>query len=204
MNLKNQAEKYIFTLYCAGVVIQNILATKSINVFMFSVTTGILISPLVFLSQDVFTEIYGFKKARNMVMFGYLMNLIFIVLSVISIYIPKASFYQNQEAFQTIMGTTFRIAISSFIAYCTGSLINVKIMSDLKVRNGLFFRAISSTIVGQLADNFLFSFLAFVGIMNIKDIILMTLGATIIETIYEVILFPITKSAINKLENSAD
>ena len=201
MEIKIKVEKYIFAMYCAGVIIQNVLATKNISVFIFSVTTGILVSPLVFLTQDIYTETYGFKKARNMVLFGYLMNFCMIILGVISIYIPKASFYQNQEAFATIMGTTFRIVVSSFIAYSVGSVVNVKIMADLKERSSLFFRAISSTVVGQLLDNFLFSFLAFIGIMKFKDVLLMTVGATIIETLYEVVLFPLTKRCINKLNS---
>ena len=56
---KLEIENYLFGIYCAGIIIQNILATKNIDILMFTVTTGILVSPLVFIIQDVQTEIFG-------------------------------------------------------------------------------------------------------------------------------------------------
>ena len=63
---KLEIENYLFGIYCAGIIIQNILATKNIDILMFTVTTGLLVSPLVFIIQDVQTEIFGYKKAKKM------------------------------------------------------------------------------------------------------------------------------------------
>ena len=98
---KIEIEKYLFGIYCAGIIIQNILATKNIDITIFTVTTGILVSPLVFIIQDIQTEVYGYKKAKKMIILGYLMNFIAIMLYSFSILIPSSNTYTNQEAFIT-------------------------------------------------------------------------------------------------------
>lgn len=202
---RNDLEKYLFGIYCAGIIIQNILATKNIDISIFTVTTGILVSPLIFIIQDVQSEIFGYKKAKKMIILGYVMNFLAIILYTLSIRLPSSMTYQNQEAFTTILSTTPRITIASFIAYITGSLINSKIMTGLKRKyeRNLFFRAISSTIAGQFIDNMLFSIIAFYGILPNTAIISMIIGGTIFEVLYEIIFYPITKKIIYKIQNIA-
>jgi uncharacterized integral membrane protein (TIGR00697 family) len=199
---KVEIEKYLFGIYCAGIIIQNILATKNIDITIFTVTTGILVSPLVFIIQDIQTEIFSYKKAKKMIILGYLMNFIAIMLYTFSISIPSSSTYTNQEAFTTILGTTPKIAIASFIAYMIGALINSKVMEKLKNKHekNLFFRAISSTVVGQFIDNMLFAVIAFIGILPTQAIISMIVGGTLFEVIYEIIFYPITKKLIQKIK----
>lgn len=195
-------EKYLFGIYCAGIIIQNILATKNIDILMFTVTTGILVSPLVFIIQDIQTEVFGYKNAKKMIILGYMMNFIATILYTVAIIIPSASTYINQEAFNAILGTTPRIAIASFIAYIIGSLINSKIMEQLKsnYEKKLFFRAILSTVFGQFVDNMLFAVIAFLGILPIQAIVSMIIGGTIFEVIYEIIFYPITKKLIKTIK----
>lgn len=201
MDKLNNEEKFIFGIYCAALLIQNILALKSIDIFMFTMTTGILVSPIVFIMQDVETEIFGYKNAKQMILLAYLMNFIFTVLVTISIKINPSFTYFNQEQFQTIFSSSLRITVASFIAYCTGSLSNAKIMSIKSEERGLFLRAISSTVVGQLLDNALFSFIAFLGVLPLSAIFSMIIGATIFETVYEIAFYPITKKIISKLKD---
>lgn len=201
MNEIKNKEKFIFGIYCAALLIQNILALKSIDIFMFTMTTGILVSPIVFIMQDVETEIFGYKNAKQMILLAYLMNFVFIVLVTIAIKINPSFAYSNQKQFETIFSTTWRITLASFIAYCIGSLSNAKIMSIKKESRGLFLRAILSTVVGQLLDNALFSFIAFLGILPLNAIYSMVIGATIFETVYEIVFYPITRKIILKLKD---
>lgn len=205
--MKDSIKKYnllmiMFGIYAGAILIQNILATKQIDIFMFTVTTGILVSPIVFIIQDIVSEIYGYKEAKKMVFLGFIMNFIGVLLFTLAIYIPSSQFWNNQQAFSTILGTTFRISIASFTAYIIGSLTNSKIMVMLKEKypQSLFVRAISSTIVGQFLDNALFAIIAFLGILPIQAIISMIIGGTIFEVLYEIIFYPITKTSIKKIK----
>ena len=196
MNNKKNREAILFGVYAAALLIQNILALKTIDVWVFSLTTGVLVSPIVFMAQDVESEIYGYKHARTMILLAYLMNFIFTLLVTLAIHITPSVAYANQQAFSTIFSTTWRITLASFAAYTVGSLVNAKIMTVRKERHGLFYRAIFSTVVGQLLDNAIFCFGAFLGVLPINAIIMMVVGATIWETLYEIVLFPVTKRVI--------
>lgn len=196
MNTKKNREAIIFGVYTAALLIQNILALKSVDIFVFTMTTGVLVSPIVFIAQDVESEIYGYKHARTMILLAYLMNMIFTALVGIAIAIKPSFAYGNQEAFATIFSTTWRITLASFVAYTTGSLINAKVMTLHKEKHGLFYRAITSTIVGQFLDNAIFSFGAFLGVLPLGAIVTMVVGATIWETLYEVVVYPVTKRVI--------
>lgn len=188
----------LFAIYAGGVLAQNVLASKQIDIWQFTVTTGILVSPFVFIVQDLVTEVFGYKTAKRMVLTGFAINFFFVLLATLAIILPSSAFWNNQEAFASIFGTTFRISVASFTAYCVGSLLNTKIMAKMREKypKSLFVRAITSTIVGQLLDNAIFSFGAFLFVLPLPAIWSMVIGATIFETIYEVICFPITRASI--------
>lgn len=198
--------KISFAIYAAAIVIQNILATKQIDIGMFTVTTGILVSPIVFIIQDIVSELYNYKEAKRMVIVGFIMNFIGVLLFTLAIYLPASEFWSNQQAFASVLSTTLRISTASFLAYLIGSLTNVKVMTALKKRfpNSLFVRAITSTIAGQLLDNAVFSCVAFVGVLPFSAVISMIVGATLFEILYEVIFYPVTKIAISKVKKAIE
>lgn len=199
---KNKLLQIFFGIYTGAILIQNILATKQIDILVFTVTTGILVSPIVFIIQDIVAELYGYKDAKKMVLLGFIMNFIGVLLFALAIYLPGSQFWGNQTAFQSILGTTFRISVASFTAYIIGSLTNSGIMVLLKKKfpKSLFVRAISSTIVGQFLDNAIFAVVAFLGILPINAIFSMIIGGTLFEVLYEIIFYPITKLSIKKCE----
>ena len=197
---KNKLLQIFFAVYAAAIIIQNILATKQIDIAMFTVTTGILVSPIVFIIQDIIAELYGYKEAKRMVLIGFAMNFVGVLLFTLAIHIPASQFWANQAAFSAILGTTLRITIASFTAYVIGSLTNSGVMVYLKKKfpKSLFIRAISSTIVGQFLDNALFAFIAFYGVLPMAALWSMVVGGTIFEVLYEIIFYPITKLSIKK------
>lgn len=202
-NFKNKLLPVLFGVYCASLMIQNVLATKTIDIAVFTVTTGVLVSPFVFIVQDVTSELYGYEKAKRMIFVSFAMNFLAAILYQFAILLPPSVSFANQEGFASVLGSTLRITCASFAAYLAGSLINTKVMVKLKERyeDSLFVRAISSTVVGQFVDNAIFSFGAFAFVLPFPVIVSMVFGATLFEVLYEVIFFPITKKVIRKLES---
>lgn len=205
-NFKNKLLPVLFGVYCASLMIQNVLATKTIDIAVFTVTTGVLVSPFVFIVQDVTSELYGYEKAKKMIVVSFAMNFIAAILYQLAIALPPSVSFTNQEAFAGVLGSTLRITCASFAAYVTGSILNTKIMSALKERHGksLFVRAISSTVVGQLFDNAIFSFGAFAFVLPIPVIVSMVIGATVFEVLYEILFYPVTKKTIRTLESKME
>lgn len=200
---KNKILPVLFGVYCASLMIQNVLATKTIDIAVFTVTTGVLVSPLVFIIQDVTSELYGYEKAKKMILLSFVMNFIATLLFQTAILLPSSQSFVNQDAFSTILGSTFRITCASFAAYVTGSLINSKIMIAMKKRynKSLFVRAITSTLAGQFLDNAIFSFGAFAFVLPVPVIVSMVIGATLFEVMYEIVFYPVTKKVISVLQN---
>lgn len=203
MNMNKQITSILFGMYCGGLMIQNILAVKSIDISVFTVTTGILISPLLFIIQDISSEIFGYKQTKDMILLSFVMNFIGVILFQLAILIPASGVWDNQQAFAAVLGTTVRITAASFIAYVSGSLLNAKIMVKMKRVNesNLFIRAITSTLFGQFLDNAIFAFGAFLFIIPVPALLSMVAGGTVFEVLYEIIFYPVTKKIIKYLKN---
>jgi uncharacterized integral membrane protein (TIGR00697 family) len=183
----------------------NILASKQVDIFMFTINLGLFISPIVFIVNDIQSEIFGYKNAKNMIRVGLVVNIAVAIIYFTAIKLPPSSNYHNQEAFYTVLGSTTRITIASIIAYYIGSLINSKVMTSMKKRyeKYLFFRAITSTIFGQIMDNVVFMTLSFIGVLPVLSILSMIVGGTIIEVLYEVVFYPLTRILIKTIKKNS-
>jgi uncharacterized integral membrane protein (TIGR00697 family) len=152
----------------------------------------------VFIINDIQSEVFSYKQAKTMIIAGLIVNICVAVIYAGAINIPSSKQYVNQEAFKTVLGSTFRITLASVTAYFIGSIINAKVMDYMKIKYGkyLFFRAITSTVFGQIMDNIVFMTLAFAFVLPASSILTMIIGGTIIEVGYEVIFYPLTRLAI--------
>jgi uncharacterized integral membrane protein (TIGR00697 family) len=156
---------------------------------------GVLIFPIAYILNDVITEVWGFAKARMIIWTGFAINIMAILFFTLAIAVPGAPFWQNQEAFATILGNTPRIVAASLSAYLVGSFINAFIMSRMKVMTkGKDFpvRAIISTVIGETVDSGIFIVIAFAGIFPMGVILTMIFTQAMIKTIYEIIILPVT------------
>lgn len=121
---------------------------------------------LVYIVNDVLAEIYGFKKARNTILLGFVINIIAVIAYKIALLLPAPN-YINTEAFDIVLGSTFRVLIASFTAYLIGSLVNAYVMVKLKKwsEKHLMFRCVMSTLIGETLDAIIFITVAFAFVM---------------------------------------
>lgn len=204
---ENKADLYrlmLWSFYAVAVIMKNIFATKRWKVGFIQAPAGYIFEPVTFIAQDVETETRGYKSAKTMVFWGFALNIIVALASQLAIILPNASSPEIQTSFAIVLGNVPRILVASLIAYLLGGTLNVKIMSHLKEKknNSLLYRAIVSTIFGQLLDNIVFSNIAFLGIIPLNQIIYMSISMTIIETIYEIVFYPVTKFLIYKIKEA--
>ena len=208
----------ITACYIAGAIMQNILAVKTFGTSVIAITTGgTLISWLVFACMDIITEIWGKKRAIRTFIGGAILNLLFNLVCWIAITIPGTSdFIQN--SYSIVLGTGWRIVIGSITAFLLGNFINTQIMHLMKVHSKdqndskrFMFRAIISTLFGQLIDNGLFYLIAFapLGIPGTVEnswsmILQLVVFTTCIETIVEAIVSPLTAKFVKHLKNKKE
>jgi uncharacterized integral membrane protein (TIGR00697 family) len=186
-------------LFATCLLISNILATKVLMIGPWAAPAGVIIFPLAYILNDVITEVWGFSKARLIIWTGFAVNVIAVLFFTAAIAIPGAPFWQNQEAFSSVLGNTPRIVLASLTAYLIGSFLNAFVMSRMKVATmgkGFGIRAILSTLVGETADSLIFIGIAFAGVFPFEVLVNMILAQALMKTFYEIIILPVTIIAV--------
>nr|HET6902532.1 queuosine precursor transporter [Ktedonobacteraceae bacterium] len=193
----------IASLFVTCLITANIIAVKLIGVFGFLVPAGIIIFPLSYLFGDVLTEVYGYAAAREVIWLGFLCNLLAVVAIALGGLAPAAPFWQNQGAYETILGFTPRLLLASFMAYLAGEFTNSFILAKVKIATKgrwLWMRTISSTLVGEGLDTTIFISIAFWGIIP-PAMVLTTIGTQwTLKVLYEVIATPFTYAVVGFLK----
>ncbi len=206
MNMfENMAKTELYAMLCgiftASLIVSNIIAGKTFDFFSFTLPCGVVIFPVIYIVNDVLAEIYGYEKARKVIILGFLMNIVAVICYQITILLPAPVFFENSEAFSIVLGSTFRLLIASFAAYLVGSIVNAKLMVYLKKwdEDKLFFRCIVSTLFGEGLDAIVFIFIGFLGTMPLEALLLMIVAQALFKTIYEIIVYPLTRTVIIKI-----
>lgn len=193
-------------VFTACLIVSNIIAGKTFDFFSFVLPCGVIIFPIIYIVNDVLAEVYGYEKARNVILLGFFMNLLAVIAYNITIILPAPVFFENSEAFGIVLGSTLRLLVASFIAYLVGSLVNAKLMTYLKKwdEDKLFFRCIASTLFGEGLDALIFIIIGFYGTMPVEALILMIVAQALFKTIYEIIVYPLTRYVIGKVKALPD
>jgi uncharacterized integral membrane protein (TIGR00697 family) len=203
MNKNYKYFSVISVFFVAVLLISNVASTKIVDFGYFVFDGGTLLFPLSYIFADILTEVYGYKKTKQVIWLGFisalLMSLVFIVVGVL----PAASDWHNQDAYNKILGLTPRIVIASLLAYSFGQFFNAFVLAKMKILTKgkwLWTRTIGSTVVGELVDSFLFIVIAFFGILPNSLLITLIISNYIFKTVVEILFTPLTYRVINFLK----
>ncbi len=152
------------SLFIASLISANLLGIKIFSFFHFSLSVGILVYPLTFLITDAIGEVYGYKKAKNLIYSAFLAQLFVFVLIVIAIKLPNADRFTLNNEYQQIFSSSLRMIIASLIAFLISQTHDIWSFNWWKQKtNGhyLWLRNNASTIISQAIDTLIFMFIAF-------------------------------------------
>jgi uncharacterized integral membrane protein (TIGR00697 family) len=156
----------VMALFVAVLLISNIASSKILTLGPFTFDGGTLLFPISYIFGDILTEVYGYRRSRRVIWAGFgCAALMALVLAVVGA-LPPAEGWENQQAYQAILGTTPRIVLASLIAYFAGEFSNSYTLAKMKVLTQgrwLWTRTIGSTLVGEGVDTVLFVTIAFAG-----------------------------------------
>lgn len=196
---------YIAILFVAVLMISNTVAVKLIQIGPFIFAGAIFIFPISYIFGDILTEVYGYKASRKIIWSG-LVALIFMSLCYWFVQmLPSPVFWQNQGAYEMILGAVPRIVLGSIIAYFAGEFSNSYVLSKMKIwSNGkrLYMRTIGSTIIGEGVDSVIFAIIAFAGTIPVSALVVLIFSGYLAKVAYEVILTPVTYLIVNKLKQA--
>lgn len=184
-------------LFMACLLTANIIAVK-VLLLPFSlgiVPAGILVFPVSYAINDIVSEVWGFKVMRQMILTGFIGNLVAVLAILLAGIWPAVSFWSLQGAYESILGFTPRLLIASFSAYIVGEIVNswVFVLLKQKTQNKyLWLRAVGSTSLGEALDTVIFILIAFIGIIPLPLLANAILTQWLIKVGYEIIALPLT------------
>lgn len=192
-------------LYVISLVISNIIVAKQFVMFGITMTCAMIVFPITYILSDVFSEVYGYKWSRFSCYLAFAANILMVLSFELSIALPAADFWSNQEAFEAILGNSPRILIASVLAFVCGDFVNDKIFAKMKKKHkgelkGFGARAMLSSVCGQLADSAIFMPIAFIGVLSAKEILLMGITEILLKSAYEFIILPLTHQIAKTLQ----
>ena len=205
---------FLTALFVVTLVTSNIIAVKVVRIFGLFLPAAVILFPITYIFGDVLTEVYGFKRARQVIWTGFFCNLVVVAAIWIGGLLPAAPFWAAggfstpqtaQQAYQAILGFTPRLLLASFTAYLVGEFLNSFVLARLKVRmkgRFLWVRTIGSTIVGEGADSAIFITIAFWGILSPGNVLLTIFSQWIFKVVYETIATPLTYLVVNTLKKA--
>ena len=201
---KTKIYSLLVGMFCALMIMSNILGTKTLNIGWIMLPCGILTFPALFIINDILSEIYGFKLTRDVIYLGFILNILAVALYSIAILLPSNS--PNADAFATILGTTPRLFVAGLCSYFVSNILNSKVLVKLKEKyyDLLFARCMLSTIVGEAVDSIIFISLSFIGVFSWDLILTMIFCQVIFKVLYELVSYPLTRKVIFAIRNVDD
>lgn len=201
MKKENYSKIFIIlgSLNITCLLISNIITIKTINISGLIFTAGDILFPITYILNDVFTEVYGFKKARFIIWISFFCNLLMVIIFGITIALPVDETFEMQSALVNILGSTPRILFASFISFLIGNFANSIVLSKMKVKTKgkyLALRTITSTLIGEGLDTLLFIPIVFIGTLDLKSIFFLMIDTYILKVLLEVVLTPITYKVV--------
>lgn len=195
-------------MFCTALIVSNIIAGKLWSApFGLTLTAGAVLFPIVYIIGDVMPEVYGLSTTRRAIWLGFAANLFAVTFFYICLMLPAPSFWQNQSAFETVLGFTPRLLLASLLAYLVGTNANAWVMVRMKAltkSRWLWSRTIGSTIVGEGLDSTVFMLVAFVGIVPVEVLPSMIVSQWFFKTMYEVVATPFTYLVIGWFKRVED
>ena len=191
-------------MFCALIIMSNILGTKTLQIEFIVLPCSILTFPALFIINDILSEIYGYNMTRNVIYLGFLLNILAVILYSIAMALPSNS--PNADAFATILGTTPRLFFAGLCSYMFSNIVNAQIMVKLKEKyyDLLFVRCITSTLVGEAIDSMIFITVAFYGVFPNDVILSMICCQVVFKVLYALISYPVTRKVIHHIKSLDD
>ena len=165
MDLKDKNFKEQFYLILTGIFIASLVAsnlifqkffTWSFLGINFELSVGIIAYPVTFLVTDLISELYGQKRANQVVVSGFFASVFTTLLVLVSVNATAVNWSPiDNFTFKKVFGLTGPAFFASMVAYLTAQLIDVRIFHFWKrLTNGkhLWLRNNASTMFSQLVD----------------------------------------------------
>lgn len=160
-------------LFITSLVVSNLIFQKffywypfDVEIFgtkLFEISVGILPYPITFLITDLISEIYGKKRANDVVVVGIFASLFSLLIIFMAGSVPATSWsYVDDNTFQKVFGNSMIAVFASMLTYLFAQFVDIQIYhfwKRLTKGKHLWLRNNFSTWFSQFVDTFTIVFL---------------------------------------------
>ena len=207
---KQRLYDIVLALFCSLLLVSNIGATKliafgpSLTLFGFPVLPivtdgGAFLFPFTYILGDLLAEVYGMRLARRAIILGFAIALMASVTFLVVDSAPAAPGWDLANAWHAVLGFVPRIVAASLCGFLAGQFLNAYVVVRLRDRarpGSLWWRLVSSTLVGELADTSIFCTIAFGGLIDFGTMVNYILVGYVWKVGVEVVMLPVTLRVI--------
>lgn len=206
----------ITAMFVAVLLISNIASAAKIVDWGVSVAglplafdAGTLLFPVSYIFGDILTEVYGYKRSRRVIWFGFFAAaLMAFTFWIVGLMPGEAAWqeYAGQTAYNAILGgvASGGIVLASLAAYWAGEFSNSVVLAKLKVATEgrfLWLRTIGSTLVGEGVDTVIFIVVASTfGVFPWEIAVSLITANYIFKVTIEVLFTPLTYLIVGYLK----
>ena len=193
------------SIFIVVLLISNLVGQKLCAFGPFRVSGAQLLFPITYIFGDIFTEVYGYGGSRRVIWIGFLASGLMALMGLVTVALPPAPEWHNQEAFATVFDIVPRMVVASLIAYWCGEFANSFTLAKMKIFTKgryLWTRTVGSTVVGQAVDTVVLMIVAFGGQRNAMLILRLIVSAYLFKVAYEVLATPLTYWIVGFLKRS--
>ena len=147
---------FIAALVSCNLIFQKFFSWSPFGLYTFELSVGILPYPVTFLVTDLISEIYGKRKANQVVLAGLVASVFILGVVLLADNVPATLWSPvNNETFSKVFQLTGIAVFASMVAYLLAQLVDIRIFHFLKRKtNGrhLWLRNNFSTFSSQFID----------------------------------------------------
>lgn len=154
---------FIASLVVSNLIFQKFFSWNFFGIYTFEISVGILPYPVTFLITDIISEVYGKRRANQVVTAGIFASLFSLLIVYTADAVPATDWSPVGNAlFKKVFGATAIAVTASMMAYLLAQYIDIQLFHFWKrVTKGrhLWIRNNFSTMLSQFVDTFSVLFL---------------------------------------------
>ncbi|RDK82988.1 hypothetical protein C8D94_1098 [Marinirhabdus gelatinilytica] len=149
---------FISALVVSNLIFQKFFSWDFFGWYTFEISVGILPYPITFLITDVISEVYGKKKANQVVTAGIFASFFSLLIVYVADVVPATTWSPVDDTlFHTVFGATAIAVFASMMAYLLAQYIDIQLFhfwKRLTKGKHLWLRNNCSTFLSQFVDTF--------------------------------------------------
>ncbi|MFO7744996.1 MAG: queuosine precursor transporter [Psychroflexus sp.] len=157
------AALFITSLVVSNLIFQKFFYWDFFGLYRFEISVGVLPYPITFLITDSISEIYGKKKANQVVTIGIFASIFSLLIILVANAVPSTTWSPiGNEVFSNVFGATTIAVLASMMAYLLAQYVDIYIYhfwKKLTKGKYLWLRNNFSTFSSQFVDTFAVVFL---------------------------------------------